>query len=313
MTTPLDKQLLIVTGKGGAGKTTVATAAALLAARAGKRVIVVEFGAAARIPALFGVRTREPGAELELAESIWSIAIDPDKALLEWLQQLGGRAPGRVLASSGTFQYFAAAAPGAKELVSMIKVWELTRSKRWRRRSAEYDLVVLDAPATGNALGLLTSPRTFGAIARVGAVAAQTKEVQELLADAGRSSYIAVAAPTELAVQEALELKARLMQELSRELDAVLVNGSIPERFSASDILALERAAAAAGAGADEPASAALAAARAAHERARFQQSLIARLRRRGVRVHTLPFQFARELDLAALERIAAALARALV
>ena len=58
-----------------------------------------------------------------------------DLALMEWLQALGGRVPGRVLASSSTFQYFTAAAPGAKELVSMVKIWELTQGERWRRRA----------------------------------------------------------------------------------------------------------------------------------------------------------------------------------
>jgi anion-transporting ArsA/GET3 family ATPase len=307
MTTVLDKQLLIVTGKGGAGKTTVATAAALLAVREGRRTIVVEVGANAWIPALFGVSEREPGIEIELAEGLSSIAIDPDRALLEWLQELGGRVPGRVLAGSGTFQYFAAAAPGAKELVTMIKIWELTLGKRWRRRDAVYDLVVLDAPATGHALAMLTSPRTFGAIARVGAVAAQARRVQELLADADRSSYVAVAAPTELGVDETLELAQRLEEDLARELDTVLVNGTIPQRFNASDLRTLERAA-----GGDELAAAALAAARAAHDRARFQRGLIARLRRRGMSVHTIPFQFERELDLAGLNQIASVLARAL-
>ena len=307
MTTVLDKQLLIVTGKGGAGKTTIATAAALLAVREGRRTIVVEVGANARIPALFGAGAGEPGVELELAESLSSIAIDPDRALLEWLQELGGRVPGRVLAGSGTFQYFAAAAPGAKELVSMIKVWELTLGKRWRRRSAGYDLVVLDAPATGHALAMLSSPRTFGAIARVGAVAGQARHVQELLADTDRSSYLAVAAPTELAVQETLELQQRLEQDLARELDAVLVNGTIPQRFNASDLSTLERAARD-----GELAAAAFGAARAAHDRARFQHSLTARLRRRGMHVHTIPFQFERELDLAGVNRIASELARAL-
>jgi anion-transporting ArsA/GET3 family ATPase len=308
MTTVLDKQLLIVTGKGGAGKTTIAAAAALLAAREGRRAIVVELGAHARIPALFGVGEDEQGVELELADGVSSIAIDPDVALMEWLQELGGRVPGRVLASSGTFQYFAAAAPGAKELVSMIKVWELTQAKRWRRRSADYDLVVLDAPATGHALGLLSSPRTFGAIARVGAVATQTRHVQELLADEERSSYVAVATPTELAVEETLELERRLAEGLARELDAVLVNGAIPQRFSAADLRALERAAALDG----DAAAAAYRAASAAHDRARFQHSLVARLRRRGLRVHTIPFQFERELDLAGVNRIASSLARAI-
>jgi anion-transporting ArsA/GET3 family ATPase len=307
MTTVLNKQLLIVTGKGGAGKTTIATAAAIRAARDGKRVIAVELGAAGQIPALFGADASEPGTEIELAEGLSSIAIDPDRALLEWLQALGGRLPGRVLASSGTFQYFAAAAPGAKELVSMIKIWELTQQKRWRRRSAGYDLVVLDAPATGHALGLLESPRTFGAIARVGAVATQTRHVQELLADPARSSYVAVATATELAIEETLELKGRLADALARELDAVLVNGTIPQRFSAADIVALERAA-----DREDLARPALRAATAAHDRARFEHTLIARLRRRGLPVHTIPFQFERELDLAGIERIASALTRAL-
>ena len=123
------------------------------------------------------------GDETALGENLWSVTIDPDRALLEWLQALGGRVPGRVLAGSGTFQYFAAAAPGAKELVSMVKVWELTRAERWRRRARRYDLVVLDAPATGHALGLLHSPRTFGAIARVGPIFGQAEQVRELLED----------------------------------------------------------------------------------------------------------------------------------
>src|SRR5438132_4171758 len=100
MRTALDKQLLIVTGKGGAGKTTIATAAAILAAERGVRTIVAEVGAAARVPTLFGADAAQPGTEIELADSLWSISIDPDRALLEWLQALGGRVPGRVLASS---------------------------------------------------------------------------------------------------------------------------------------------------------------------------------------------------------------------
>ncbi len=125
-----------------------------------------------------------------MSDRLWSISVDPDRALLEWLQALGGRVSGSVLASSSTFQYFAAAAPGAKELVSMVKIWELTRERR--RRGRRYDLVVLDAPATGHALGLLGSPRTFGSVARVGPIARQTERLSKLLEDEDRSSYLAV-------------------------------------------------------------------------------------------------------------------------
>src|ERR1019366_5644643 len=141
----------VVTGKGGVGKTTVAAALGLLAAQRGLRTIVVEVGDQARLPELFGLTGRDPGVETKLEEDLWSISIDPDRALLEWLQSLGGRVSGRVLASSGTFQYFAAAAPGAKELISMVKIWRLTEGRRAaHRRRGAYDLVILDAPATGH-------------------------------------------------------------------------------------------------------------------------------------------------------------------
>ncbi|MDQ6811414.1 MAG: hypothetical protein M3Z95_05910, partial [Actinomycetota bacterium] len=149
MASLLERQLLVVTGKGGVGKTTVAAAIGLLAAERGLRAIIVEVGEQARLARLFARAQASPGVEGELQDGLWSISIDPDRALLEWLQVLGGRIPGRVLASSGTFQYFAAAAPGAKELVSMVKIWELTQGARGRRHGRGYDLVVLDAPATG--------------------------------------------------------------------------------------------------------------------------------------------------------------------
>lgn len=331
----LERELLVVTGKGGVGKTTLATALALLASERGLRTIVVEMGEQARVPELFGVQAGEPGAETRLGECLWSTSIDPDRALLEWLQALGGRVSGRVLASSSTFQYFAAAAPGAKELVSMVKIWDLTQSKRRRGRS--YDLVVLDAPATGHALGLLDSPRTFGAIARVGPIAGQADRLAKLLEDPARSSYVAVAHPTEMAITETLELQERLHGQLGRDLDAVIVNGVLPQRFSAPDLQQLAAlsdagsppprssngaAAARSGGGgakrAGERASAtvvkrsAVSAARAVSDRARFQHNQLARLRRRKFEVISVPFQFVAELDLAGIGTIAEHLRRKL-
>src|ERR1700735_4048445 len=137
MASLLDRKLLVLTGKGGVGKTTVSAALGLLAAERGLRTIVVEMGEQRRLGELFGVVPEEAGAETKLRENLWSISIDPDRALLEWLQSLSGRVSGRVLASSGTFQYFAAAAPGAKELISMVTIWKLTESRRSGRKRAD--------------------------------------------------------------------------------------------------------------------------------------------------------------------------------
>jgi anion-transporting ArsA/GET3 family ATPase len=328
MTSMLERKLLVVTGKGGVGKTTVAAALGLLAAQRELRAIVVEVGDQARLPELFGLAGNDAGVETKLQEGLWSISIDPDRALLEWLQTLGGRVSGRVLASSSTFQYFAAAAPGAKELVSMVKIWELTQGERWRRRAAGYDLVVLDGPATGHALGMLHSPRTFGAIARVGPIAGQSQQVRELLENPTLSSYLAVAQGTEMAVTETLELEAGLRRHLGRALEAVVVNGILPQRFTGAELRKIARlngtelpllqgSAGPAGKrrqarASDAVVHSAALAARAVHDRARFQHNQLARLRRRNYEVLGVPFVFTAELDLPAVRRIAEHLGRKL-
>ena len=118
--------MIVVTGKGGVGKTTIAAALGLCAAESGRRTLLVEFGAQSRMCGLFSRPVPDIGEEQRLAEGLSSMSIDPDRALIEWTQSLGGRVSARVLASSGTFQYFAAAAPGARELVSMVKILKLT-------------------------------------------------------------------------------------------------------------------------------------------------------------------------------------------
>jgi len=299
----LERKLIFVTGKGGVGKSTLAATLGLIGAHQGRRALVVEVGEQQRLPAMFARPAGEGGAEQELAPGLSCISLDPDRALLEWLQLLGGRISGRILASSGTFQYFAAAAPGARELVSMIKIWQLTRA----RPATDERVVIVDAPATGHALGLLRSPQTFGAIARVGPIAGHARQVEELLRDAARSAYVAVTLGSEMAVSEVLELERGLGEQLQRKLELVLVNALLPRRFSASE---LERLAAVEHGG-SELLSAASRAAHAVHERARLQHNQLPRLRRRGLPVRTVPFVWRPRIDGEALEQLAAQLARA--
>lgn len=349
MASLLDRKLIVVTGKGGTGKTTVACALGLLSARSGRRTIVVELGDQYRLPTLFARAEKpESGTEIELERDLWSISMDPDKALIAWLQTLTGRISARLLASSSTFHYFAAAAPGAKELVSMVKVRELceapqgngARGGNWRGgRVGErgYDLVVLDAPATGHALAMLRSPQTFAAIVRVGPLAEQAQGVRELLEDPSRSAYVAVAQGTDMAVTETLELQEGLRRHLDRGLDTVVVNGTVPRRFTREE---LERISAATDGNSaagnpvdgsqgdgrsrgepDKDQALSTSAGRTAHtvyERTRVQQNQIARLRRQrfaqgeAPRIATIPFVFAPELDLAAVRHLSAGLERKL-
>jgi anion-transporting ArsA/GET3 family ATPase len=323
MTSLLERKLIVVTGKGGAGKSTVAAALGLLAARRGLRTIVAELGDQHRLAALAGCsHVQQSGTELELEPDLWSTSIDPDEALIEWLRTLGGRLSVRMLAASSTFHYFAAAAPGAKELVSMIKVRELCEGQRAYKHRRSYDLVVLDAPATGHALAMLSSPQTFAAIVSGGPLAEQAQAVRELLEDPERTAYVAAAQGTEMAVAETLELEEGLRRHLDRDLDAVVVNGTVPRRFTREELGRISAATvdgplATLGEGAPLARSAGRMA-RAVHERARLQQSQIARLRRQRFAdgsppvVVTVPFVFTPELDLEAVREISAQLERKL-
>jgi anion-transporting ArsA/GET3 family ATPase len=303
-----DRSVLYVTGKGGVGKTTVAAALGLAAAHTGRRTIVCEVAEQDRMSRAFARHGVRPEQEVQLAEDLWAITIDPQQALEEWLaRQLGGGPAGRMLGHSHAFQYFVAAAPGAKELITIAKVWELAQRERWDRHKRRYDLVVVDAPASGHGIGMLTTPRTFGEIARVGPIRRQATKVSEMLADPARTGYVAVALPEEMPVNETIELEAKLRAAVGLGLDAIVMNAMWPERFSSADVTKLR---AAARDGHDESQLGAVRAALSAHERVKSQRAHLRRLEAAtDAPVSTLPFVFESELGLADYERLAIDLA----
>jgi anion-transporting ArsA/GET3 family ATPase len=307
----LDKTLLYVTGKGGVGKTTVSATLGLAAAARGRRTIVCELAAQERVSRAFAREGVQREVEVELAENLWAISIDPELALQEWLgKQLGGGPAVRLVSRSSAFQYFVAAAPGAKELITIGKVWELAQLERWNARNRTYDLVIVDAPASGHGLAMLTTPRTFSEIARVGPIRRQANRISEMLSDHARTGYVAVALAEEMPVNETLELGDRLVEAVGLGLDAVVVNGVYPERYTKAEAETLR---AAANDGLDPEALSALRAALVEHERARAQRVHVRRLKRdAGAPVLTLPFLFEPEVGLPEYERLASELERKL-
>ena len=288
----LDREIVVVTGKGGVGKSTVAAALATLAARQGRRTIVAEVG---------GRRD----TERLLGEGVDHVSITPRAAMEEYLADQLPRPLAEVLSHSGTFAAFVEATPGMRELLGVGKVWELTEKRRRTPGAQPYDLVVLDAPASGHGLAMLGAPRTFSEAARVGPIHRQAGYIHATLSDPSRTAVVAVATPEEMPVNETLDLRAGLKERMGIELELVVVNGVAPDRFSTAEAERLE----AVGGLAEGPVRAALW----SHARARAQRGQLRRLRT-GLDAAPvrLPFLFAAELDRAAIEHLADLLEAAL-
>ena len=236
--------MVFVTGKGGVGKTTVAAALALAAAGQGKKTMVAEVGGAARVARLLGGKAGAPGDEQQVGERLWTSTIEPYKVMEEWIGRiLGSRALTGVLTRSNFFRTFADAAPGGMELGTVVKTWELAQRARWDKRCRSYDVVIVDGPASGHAVGMLRTPGTFADIARVGPIASQSQRVREWLGDYRETAYVAVALPGELPVSETLQLGQRLRKGIGRRLETVIVNGVLPDRFDTKELKRIRAAA----------------------------------------------------------------------
>ncbi len=296
----LDRRLIFVTGKGGVGKSTVATALGLVAARSGLRTIVAELSAQEHVQRAFE-HEAEPFEELELAPGLFTISIDPQHAMEEYLRIKVG-ALGHALSASRLFHAFAMATPGMRELLSIGKVWELAQLQRQTRGAAPYDFVVVDAPATGHGVGILTTPRTFADIARVGPVARQGRKIADTIHNHDFTGIVAVATPEEMPVNETLMLDEAVRAEGLR-LDAVVVNALYPERFTRNEAAELGRALARVRA----PSSrGALRAALSENARAATQRDQVMRLREAlDVPLIGLPYLFAEQIGRPELERLA--------
>jgi anion-transporting ArsA/GET3 family ATPase len=268
----LDRRLIFVTGKGGVGKSTVATALGLRAARAGRRTIVAELASQDGVRRTFA-QTGDTFEEVELADGLFTISIDPESAMEEYLRVKTG-ALGQALGASRLFQAFAMATPGMRELLSVGKVYELARFARHTDGADPYDLVIVDSPAAGHGIGILRTPRTFGEIARVGPIAGTAQRIAATIADREFTAVVAACIAEEMPVNETLWLRDQLHGD-GLELSAVFANALLPARFTAAEARRLRKA----HDGGRTDAGGALAAALSEHSRAAAQRQELDRLR----------------------------------
>lgn len=233
---------MIVTGKGGTGKTTVCAALALAAVRAGLRVLVAEVGRDESLPRLFRDRPspEEPVgyAGRELVPGLRAMRIDPFEALAEYLGlQFGVRALVDAGLRNAGFRQLMEASPGWRELITLGKVWHLKQLERSPGQPL-YDLVIVDAPATGHGVTFLDVPRVVRAAIRGGPLRRNSGLVEDMIRDQDQTLLLPVALGEELPARETATLVERARNEVGIAVDRVIINAMAqnPVRTAGPDL-----------------------------------------------------------------------------
>jgi anion-transporting ArsA/GET3 family ATPase len=235
LTDVLQRRLVFVTGKGGVGKTAVTLALAIAAARERRRVLVVEINPYGRVAEYLGGVTLGP-EPIEVAAGVSAACIVPEIVLEEFaVRVLRIRALARRLLASQTFRVVAAAAPGVEDFLTLDRIahWEAARTGLRQRRS-RFDLILVDAPATGHSVPLLATPGTFLKMLPFGPLSGTARELTLLLSDPEKTAIAIVTRAEEMAVNETLELAAVLMR-LGIPLLSPIVNAVSPLRFTRAE------------------------------------------------------------------------------
>ncbi len=297
-----DRRLILVVGKGGVGRSTVAAAIASRSAASGKRTLLFETNANDRFGSYFD---KAPvGTELaQLAPNLWAVNTTPAAALEEYgLMILKFKSVYEMVFENRVTRAFLRAIPGLDDYALLGKAWfHTTEEKRGR---AIWDTVVFDMPASGHSVSMLRIPWVITDTVPEGPLTRDARTVKELLTDPARTATVLVTLAEEMPVNEAIELEDKLGSFGIRP-QQIICNQIYPQHFPPAapvsrilDVLAADRAL-------TSPLLEVVAHATLSRDRRKLNEHYLAELRRRAkTPVHELPMLFAPTLGSAHVKRL---------
>jgi anion-transporting ArsA/GET3 family ATPase len=301
--TPLyDRRFLFITGKGGVGKTTVTMALALGLAARGKRVLCAACNAKERFSTVFGTAPVGPTV-VPLTTNVWGVNLDPARSMEEYgLMFLKSKALYRAVFDNRYVRSFFRAAPGLYEWAMLGKAWWHSTDEA-AAQGQGYDVVLLDAPATGHGLDMLRVPKVIVDVVPPGILRRDAERAWATFRDPDRGGVVVVTLPEDMPVNETLELLGSLRGELGLPVARCVVNGVLPPLFRPDERKALLAPRVLR---ADDPGEAALAAGVRRATRELVQAQSVERLRASAALPTTyLPFLFDDAASLGAVRLLA--------
>ena len=306
----LRRRLVILSGKGGVGKSVVGTALALAARDRGQRVLLIEIDTPVSAARFLGSNPSLGHAETEVLPGLFMVNLDPRTVMDEYVRETARvDLIARKILDNPVYHRFFAAAPGLPELMVLGKIMILEEERLGWPRRPRFDLLIVDAPATGHGLSFLNVPLAASNAVPVGPVGRNARRILSLLRDPKRTALAVVAIPEEMAVVEAIEFAGSASKELGIGTRALFLNACHERRFTAAqemEILALAAADVPGRLAPGVPAAAALTAARHHIRRRKLTQFYLKRLKKAvDAPVVPLPFLFDERLTRQSLQALA--------
>jgi anion-transporting ArsA/GET3 family ATPase len=223
MTSLYDRRMVLFSGKGGVGKTTLASAFALSCARKGQRTLLIELNVKDRLNAIFG--SVEVGPEIvEIEQNLFAVNISPRVAMEEYgLMKLRVKVVYKAVFENRVVQSFLRVVPGLNDLLMLGKshfhAMEVDSAGKFL-----WDKIVIDAPATGHGIFFLKIPSVITSILESGPMFSDAKKIEEFLRDPKMTAINLVTLPEEMPVNETLELRQTLVEELEMPIGMIVAN-----------------------------------------------------------------------------------------